>query len=175
MPLELRARGDELVTLRRPEARDGAAFVRAALRSRDRLSPWVFPAETIDAFDAMVARINPTYAPSLLIENATGEIVGAFNVSEIVRGNFLSAYLGYYVFDPFEGKGLMARGLASLIGFAFDDLGLHRLEANVQPANTRSVELVRRAGFEREGFSKEYLFIAGAWRDHERWAMVRPR
>ena len=56
---------------------------------------------------------------------------------------------------------------------AFGRLGLHRVEANIQPGNTPSLRLVRRAGFTREGFSRRYLKIGGRWRDHERWALLR--
>jgi Acetyltransferase (GNAT) domain len=59
-----------------------------------------------------------------------------------------------------------------VVRHAFGALGLHRLEANIQPANRRSIRLVRRAGFRREGFSRRYLKIFGRWRDHERWAIT---
>ena len=173
MVAELAQRTDGVVTLRRPVVADGEAFVAAALRSSGAIKPWVFPPDTLPAFEAMVARISPSYVPSVLVDRASGEIVGALNLSEVVRGNFMSTYLGYYAFEPHQGRGLMARGLKLLLALAFEDLALHRVEANVQPANERSVRLLRAAGFEHEGFSKNYLFIDGAWRDHERFAMRR--
>jgi RimJ/RimL family protein N-acetyltransferase len=94
------------------------------------------------------------------------------NLSEIVRGSFQSAYMGYYALAPHAGKGFMSAGLTLVIERAFGELSLHRLEANIQPKNRRSVELVQRAGFRCEGLSLRYLRIAGRWRDHERWAIT---
>jgi ribosomal-protein-alanine N-acetyltransferase len=59
-----------------------------------------------------------------------------------------------------------------VLGSVFGDLGLHRVEANIQPGNIRSTGLVQRLGFEKEGFSRRYLKIGGEWRDHERWALL---
>jgi ribosomal-protein-alanine N-acetyltransferase len=166
-------RTDGVVRLRRPRRADAAAFTQAAARSRAALHPWVAAPETEERFHAMLDRAGPIYVPSVLALEEGGALVGALNLSEVVRGNLLSAYLGYYAFQPHAGRGLMARGLRLLLAFAFEDLALHRVEANVQPGNVRSVALVRAAGFEHEGFSKGYLFIDGDWRDHERWAMRR--
>ena len=166
-------RSDGVVLLRRPSEQDMEAFTAAVRRSLDHLRPWVSPPQDPTSFDRMLARVGPTYVPSVLARVDDGALAGAFNVSEVVRGCFQSAYLGYYAFAPWAGRGLMARGLRLLLRFAFEDLGLHRLEANVQPDNTRSIALVRDAGFVREGFSRGYLHIDGAWRDHERWAIVR--
>jgi len=98
--------------------------------------------------------------------------VGVFNLSEIVRGSFHSAYLGYYGFAPHAGQGYMREGMALVLVATFRELKLHRVEANVQPANARSISLVRAAGFTREGYSRRYVKIAGRWRDHERWAIL---
>ena len=99
-------------------------------------------------------------------------LAGVVNLSEIVRGGFQSAYLGYYAFAPYAGRGLMKEGLAQVITHAFKVMKLHRLEANVQPGNRRSKALVKSLGFRREGLSPRYLKIAGRWRDHERWAIL---
>lgn len=64
--------------------------------------------------------------------------------------------------------------IEAAVRFAFGELGLHRVGANIQPENVRSIALARRAGFAKEGFSPSYMFIDGAWRDHERWARVAP-
>jgi ribosomal-protein-alanine N-acetyltransferase len=99
-------------------------------------------------------------------------IVGYFALSQIFRGNFQSAYLGYEGSAPYGGRGLMSEGMELMLRRAFRDQRLHRVEANIQPGNTRSRALAERAGFHREGFSPRYLKIAGRWRDHERWAIT---
>lgn len=59
-----------------------------------------------------------------------------------------------------------------VLRYAVGQLRLHRLEANIQPGNHSSLRLVQRVGFRREGYSPGMLFIDGAWRDHERWAIT---
>ena len=83
-----------------------------------------------------------------------------------------SAYLGYFALEPYAGQGYMGEGLRLVLRHAFGPLGLHRLEANIQPGNAASIGLVKAAGFRREGLSPRYLKIAGRWRDHERWAIL---
>jgi ribosomal-protein-alanine N-acetyltransferase len=99
-------------------------------------------------------------------------LVGVVELSEIVRGYFQGAYLGYFVFEPHARRGLMREGLAQVIDHAFETMALHRLEANVQPGNVASIALVRALGFRKEGYSKGYLKIGGQWMDHERWAIL---
>jgi ribosomal-protein-alanine N-acetyltransferase len=105
----------------------------------------------------------------------SNQIVGVINLNEIVMGAFQSAYLGYYGMANFSRTGLMTDALRAAVGYAFNELGLHRLEANIQPDNLASIALVRRVGFKQEGFSPRYLRIDGEWRDHERWALLADR
>ncbi len=108
----------------------------------------------------------------LYLEPST-EIIGTFNISGVTRGFFHSAYLGYEVFAPHQSKGYMTQGVQLIIDLAFKKMNLHRLEANIQPHNENSIKLVSRAGFTKEGFSKNYLNIGGqGWKDHERWALI---
>jgi [ribosomal protein S5]-alanine N-acetyltransferase len=126
---------------------------------------------------AAMARAIRTTGPNrhrlLVCRRVDGAIVGVINVSEIVRSAFQSAYLGYYAFHPHAGQGYMTEGLGLVLRHAFRGLGLHRLEANIQPGNTASRALARGLGFRMEGFSPRYLKVGGRWRDHERWAIVR--
>lgn len=108
----------------------------------------------------------------LIRDNQDGAIVGAINLSQIIRGVFQNAYLGYFIGAPFAGRGYMGEAVEVLLRYAFRHLKLHRIEANVQPYNAASIALVKRAGFTKEGYSRRYLKICGRWRDHERWAII---
>jgi ribosomal-protein-alanine N-acetyltransferase len=107
-----------------------------------------------------------------ICERATDKIAGLININCIVRGHFQSAYLGYGIGQPFAGRGYMTEGLRLVTRYAFTKLGLHRVEANVQPTNAASIAVVKRCGFRKEGFSPRYLEVNGEWRDHERWALL---
>ena len=109
----------------------------------------------------------------LAIRRADAAITGAVNLNEIVRGSFQCAYLGHWANAALAGQGYMREAVALALDRAFGPLGLHRVEANVQPSNERSVALVRALGFRREGHSPRYLKIAGRWRDHDRYALLR--
>jgi [ribosomal protein S5]-alanine N-acetyltransferase len=161
------------VFLRGPAPRDASALAALARGSRQLHRPWVYPPVTVPAVARWIRAAGPTRRRLLVCRRADGAVVGVVNVNEIVRAAFQSAYLGYYAFRPHAGRGLMAEGLSLVLRHAFRRLGLHRLEANIQPGNRRSRELVRRLGFRREGFSPRYLKVGGRWRDHERWAIVR--
>ncbi|HUF03896.1 MAG TPA: GNAT family protein [Aridibacter sp.] len=163
-----------LVTLRPPRSSDAPKFIEAAKASRVLHDDLVHPPDTREAFEIYVRRNEiPSNACFLIVENASDRIAGTINLSQISRGAFLNAYLGYYLFEGFTGRSLMAEAMKAVVGFAFGEFGLHRLEANIQPRNVASRRLVETCGFTREGYSRRYLWIAGDWRDHERWAILK--
>ncbi|WP_405859225.1 GNAT family N-acetyltransferase [Streptomyces sp. NBC_00090] len=156
---------------------DAEEFAARARESRELHHPWLFPPCTPEAYAgyASVLIDDPTRAGFLVCERAEGgRIAGFVNINNIVRGAFRSGALGYGAFAHAAGRGLLTEALGLLLPYAFGPLELHRLEANIQPGNTASRALVRRAGFRLEGFSPAMLFIDGAWRDHERWAITAP-
>ena len=133
---------------------DREAFLAMVRESRDLHQPWTYPPERADQFDDLVTRAGrEDFVCLAAVRAADGDLVGVFTVSQIVRGYFQSAYLGYYASARHAGKGLMS-------------------EANIQPANVPSIALARRAGFRLEGYSPRYLLIGGRWRDHERYAIT---
>jgi ribosomal-protein-alanine N-acetyltransferase len=152
---------------------DRAAFLAAARASRALHRPWTTPPATDDAFDAYLARADDDATSCLLVvREADDGLAGVYNLSEIVRGSFQNAYLGYYAFVPHAGTGAMRSAMPSVLAHAFDDLGLHRLQANVQPENERSRRLLEATGWREEGFAERYLLIDGAWRDHVMYAIT---
>jgi [ribosomal protein S5]-alanine N-acetyltransferase len=161
------------VWLAQPCREDADEFIEAVRSSRPLQEPWVFPADTPERFAAYLESAAGADRASYLIRHAEcGGLVGFANISNIVRGSLQSGYLGYGAFASHAGRGLMTAGLSAVVGAAFRDLGLHRVEANIQPDNTRSLAIAGRLGFRREGFSPRYLYIDGEWRDHERWALL---
>lgn len=162
------------VLVRPPNDDDCEAFMAAVRRSRSLHRNWInSKAVTRAAFDKYFKSGPPGRKFCfLVILRTTSEIVGVININDVVRGNFQSASLGYYAFSPHAGKGLMREGLLLVLRHAFYALKLHRVEANIQPENKRSIALVKSSGFVREGFSCRMIKVCGRWRDHERWAIL---
>ncbi|WP_207947905.1 GNAT family N-acetyltransferase [Metallococcus carri] len=112
---------------------------------------------------------------------AAHDLVGKVNVSNVIRGRFQSATMGYDSYDPYNGRGLFSEGMRLILRLGFDPapagMGLHRIEANVRPGNTRSAGLLRSLGFRREGFVRDMLLLEAqdepaAWRDHDSYALT---
>ncbi|MFD3514680.1 GNAT family N-acetyltransferase [Streptomyces sp. NPDC058657] len=155
---------------------DAEEFTARVRESRELHRPWLAPPEHTEAYRGYAGTLiqDPTRAGFLVCTRDDGRIAGFININNIVEGAFQNGTLGYGAFAHATGRGLMSEGLSLVLEHAFGRLGLHRLEANIQPGNAASLALVRRAHFRYEGYSPDFLFLAGAWRDHERWALTAP-
>lgn len=165
------------VELRPPRRSDERAFLASAAKSRALHRGFVHPPLTPETYALYLERYGGTVAGArnvgfIAMRRDDAAIVGVVNFSEIVRGAFQSAYMGYYAFAGMTGRGYMTESLALALDFGFRDLALHRIEANVQPGNLRSLALVERVGFAREGYSRRYVKVGGRWRDHVRLAIL---
>ena len=162
------------VYLRHPQMKDWPEFEQAAIDSLDHLRPWIYPPKTEEKFQAYVSRSDSATNKGFLVcRQDDYEILGTVNLNEIVQGCMFGCFSGFYLFAKAARQGYMAEGLALALKHGFTDLKLHRVEANIQPGNSRSKALVQKLGFRLEGFSPRYLKIGGKWRDHERWAITR--
>ena len=164
------------VYLRSVTPDDRSEFLSLMIASRKLHEPWISPPLTPDVFDFYLERCARDDHEGWLVCSCRDDaITGVININNIVRGSFLSASLGYYVGLPYSGNGYMKEGLTLLVRKCFEQAGLHRLEANIQPSNFPSIALVKHCGFVSEGLAEKFLFIDGQWRDHERWVKIHDR
>ena len=162
----------ELIIIREPILSDEEAFITAMKSSKGLHFPWIKSPQTKEEFETYIQRSQLANQKSFLACTNSGDIVGVFNISEIILGVFQSAYLGFYGVAHFSAKGYMSCALKLILRTIFLDMNLHRIEANIQPTNTRSINMIKSNGFYKEGFSPRYLKINGVWSDHERWALT---
>ncbi|HTJ81550.1 MAG TPA: GNAT family protein [Polyangiaceae bacterium] len=166
--------------IRPPRFEDGAELLALRVASRAFLEKWEpRPEGGIDAFGpAWFARFFAASTAErsrryLVVHEDDGRIVGQVGLGEIMRGALQQAFVGYWAGEAYARRGYLTEGVRLVVCVAFEELGLHRLEANVQPHNEPSLRLLKRLGFRKEGYSPRYLQIAGEWVDHERWALTR--
>ena len=175
---------DETVRLRLPRRSDHEAWAALRLRSRAFLEPWEptwAPDElSLAAWRQRLKRYRQDVAqgsslPLLIFDARSGALLGGITLASIRYGVAQSASIGYWMGEPYAGRGLMSAAMKLVISHAFDRLRLHRLEAACIPGNNRSVRVLEKAGFAREGLLKSYLKINGAWQDHYLYALVSDR
>jgi ribosomal-protein-alanine N-acetyltransferase len=159
------------VTIAPASIADGPALIEANRAARAYHAPWAAPFTDQAGFERWFAETltGPTVR---LVARCEAGLVGSFGLSGIVLGAYRGAFLGYHGYPRTGGRGLMTVALGLALDHAFGAMGLHRVEANIQPGNERSRRLAARVGFRLEGFSPRYLRIDGEWRDHERWALL---
>ncbi|CAM3734750.1 ribosomal protein S5-alanine N-acetyltransferase [Xenorhabdus thuongxuanensis] len=102
----------------------------------------------------------------LLLDPNENEVMGVANFTNVVRGAFYSCYLGYSLGEKWQGQGLMYEALQPAIRYMQRHQKMHRIMANYMPHNQRSGNLLKKLGFEREGYARNYLMIDGVWQDH---------
>jgi ribosomal-protein-alanine N-acetyltransferase len=170
---QLRLKGEK-VFLRYIASEDFDEMMQLFRESQKFYKNLVTPPTDRSEFENYVVRNDEDASEFFVIcRNDDEKIVGAINLSQIFRKSFQNAYLGYSLGVNYTGSGFMTEAINLILKFSFKDLGLHRIEANIQPHNSASIEAVKRCGFSLEGFSPKYLKIGGKWRDHERWAIIK--
>ncbi|MEI8030177.1 MAG: GNAT family N-acetyltransferase [Comamonadaceae bacterium] len=151
--------------------------------NREHLAPWE-PERGDDFFTdesfvklgeaSNLAFLAGTALKFIAVHRASQQMVAGCSFTNIVRGPLLGCNMGFSVAKEFEGQGLMQEVATVAIHHMFDVMGLHRIMANHLPSNVRSERLLRRLGFEREGYAKSYLKIAGRWQDMVLNSLINP-
>ncbi len=171
--------------LRAPAASMQAQVLDYQLRNQTFFAPWdpAYPADFFEpagvaqrlaqGLESFVEGTAYRFWLSLLDE--PDRLIGSIHFSQVARGPFQNAMLGYSLDEKAQGQGLMNEGLSLAMAEMFGPrVRLHRIQASVQPQNRPSLAVLRRLGFVSQGLSPRYLFINGAWRDHEVFALLNP-
>lgn len=170
------------VHLRVPQMKDFVPWRDLREESRSFLTPWepLWPADdlTRGAYRRRLRRyardiVTDEAYPFFLFRSADNALLGGLTLSNVRRGVCQAASLGYWMGAPHAGKGYMKAAVNALLPVAYDVLHLRRIEAACMPSNAPSIHLLESCGFEREGYSREYLCINGTWEDHVLFARLR--
>jgi ribosomal-protein-alanine N-acetyltransferase len=173
------------VVIRLGRESDAPALLAHLLRNRDEHRRWEPRSRpsffTLDVQRRALALRAGEFAQGrsacfLLFDRAAGDaaVIGRLNFTQIVRGVFHAAVVGYAIDRDYEGRGYMTEALGAALQWAFNELRLHRVMASYRPENARSARVLEKLGFEREGFARDYLYIDGGWTDHVLTALTNP-
>ncbi|SBT51110.1 GNAT family N-acetyltransferase [Micromonospora narathiwatensis] len=168
------------MTLTRLAALDDAPVLAELLRrNRDFLAPWE-PVRGEDYFTAdgqravleadLAQHAQGTKLPHVILDS--GSVIGRITLNGIVRGPFQSCSLGYWVSAGHNGRGFATRAVREIVRVAFEELGLHRVQAETLLHNVRSRRVLKRNGFLPIGLAPAYLNIAGEWQDMDLFQVV---
>ncbi|HEX6867016.1 MAG TPA: GNAT family protein [Caulobacteraceae bacterium] len=173
----------EGVRLRPPRMSDYAQWAQLRQASRAFLQPWEPTWADDDLTRPAFRRRLATYQrdidlgaafPFFVFRAGDAVLVGGVTLSNVRRGVAQMASVGYWVGEPYARQGHTLSAVKTVTKFAFERLGLHRVEAACLPENEASARLLLAAGFEEEGFAKAYLKIDGDWRDHRLFGLLSP-
>lgn len=169
------------VTLRAPQSGDFLEWSALRRESRSFLEPWEprWSGDELErrAWRRRLRRHRAEIAAGsgmtfLIFDNRSGRLTGGITLGNIRHGVAQSGHIGYWIGERFAGQGLMVDAVDLVLVFAFGTLRLHRIEAACIPDNARSVRVLEKAGFRREGLLKSYLKINGVWQDHYLYALI---
>lgn len=169
------------VALRAPRLSDAPQLLDMQKESAAFFAPW-FPARAPDDLEPSVIRqkileqrrgitADRDYKMVFTL-GESGPVIGRVSLSQVFRGIFQNAYLGYYIDVRYKRQGLTQEAVRLALDVAFGPLGLHRVQAAIMPYNDASLALARRVGLRREGVAEKYLKIDGEWRDHVFFAIT---
>lgn len=180
VPLALEPRGNGLL-LRAPVMSDFPQWAQLREHSRAYLTPWepIWPSDdlTRTGFRRRLRRyaediVSDRAYPFLIFREADGALLGGITLANVRRGIVQAGTIGYWIGEPFAGRGYMTAALQVLLPSLFGELSLHRVEAACIPTNLASVRVLEKSGFTREGLARRYLCINGIWQDHLLFGML---
>jgi ribosomal-protein-alanine N-acetyltransferase len=170
------------VRLRPLREDDYEAWNEVRTRCRDWLLPWEprpagapYPSEDRTTFTTRCSmrererQLGTGYGFGIF---AMGRFVGEVNISSVTRGAFQNAYVGYWVDQAQAGRGYVPESCVLLFRFAFEEIGLHRLQISIIPRNRPSRRVAQKLWLRGEGIALRYLEIDGRWEDHVRYALT---
>ena len=176
--------GTEHLVLRPPRTQDVPEMRRALRSNAVHLRPWSIapgPGEDTASLASVSRSVlqnrrewkrGQTFVFIVADREDERRVIGRVTLGGVLRGAFQNAYLGYWIDEEHQGRGLMTEAVLATTAFAFSAAGLHRVQAAVMPRNAASLRVVQKAGYRREGLAERYLCIAGAWEDHVIYAMT---
>ena len=178
----------ERLLLRGPQPSDIPLLYRSLRRNADHLRPFTPAPPVTDRRPTLALatreierwrslwRAGESYALFIFMrgedKGESARILGRVTLGRVTRGAFRNAYLGYFVDHELQGKGITSEAVKCAVTFAFGTLGLHRVQAAIMPRNVGSLRVAEKCGFRHEGKALRYLQIAGAWEDHEIFAVT---
>ena len=171
----------ERAYLRAPHADDWRQWAELRARSRTFLQPWepTWPDDGLsrDHYRRRLRQQMKEWKAGdgysfFAFERESRNLLGGITLGNIRRGVAQSGAIGYWMGQPYSGKGLMQDIVRTILPFAFDELKLHRVEAACVPDNEASKGVLRACGFREEGLARQYLRINGKWHDHLLFGMV---
>jgi [ribosomal protein S5]-alanine N-acetyltransferase len=173
---------DGRIGLRPPKLRDATTWSTLRLRNEAWLSPWEPTSSESWAVRHSVASWPSAHSSLKRLARAgvllpfmityDDQLVGQITVNNVVRGALRSAQIGYWIDEGHSSRGITTTAVALATDHCFGPVGLHRVEVDIRPENTRSRRVVEKLGFREEGLLVRYLDIDGAWRDHLTYALT---